>query len=77
MENRTFSVDRLEGEYAVLCYLEDGESKTRNVAKVELPRNVREGDVLRRSPQGDYKLDAIETANRRKKAVALLDELLY
>lgn len=69
-----FILDRFEGEYAV-CQLSSG--ACRNLARVELPRGAKEGDVLRPLANGTYAVDAAETIRRRRAANELLKSLLY
>ena len=68
----TLVIDRFEGEYAV-C--EDEKGGFHDLAKVELPRGVGEGDVLVREGDG-WKIDAAETLRRRKKAHELFESLM-
>lgn len=67
-----YAIDRFEGEYAV-CEGPDG--AMRNVARVELPRGAREGDVLAYGG-GGWEIDRQETARRRERARAQFESLL-
>ena len=59
-------VDRFEGEYAVCEVSQEGQEETyRNIPRVLLPRQVREGDCLRQTSQGDWEIDQALTAQRR------------
>ena len=64
-------IDRFEGEYAV-CEAED---EMRNIAKIFLPKNASEGDVLVEK-NGEYTIDYSET-ERRRKAVRDLQNKLF
>lgn len=74
-----FSVDRLEGQRAVVVADNGG---THEVARSRLPRGSREGSVLR-IPLGDdavplwdeARLDEAETKRRRSEGQGRLDEL--
>lgn len=57
-------VDRFEGAYAI-C--EDEEKKLFAIELAELPKGVREGDVLEISDDGSLNVSAEKTAARRKK----------
>lgn len=56
-------VDRIEGEYAV-CELENRQMT--NIALIEIPFSVKEGDVLVLEGNS-YKLDVEQTQSRKKK----------
>ncbi len=58
------SVDRIEGNY-VIC--EDGEKKMFAIELSEVPKGVKEGDVLAISDDGELAIDVEETARRRSK----------
>ncbi len=62
-----FSIDRIEGETAVL---EDENGEFSTVALTELPPAVREGSVLR-SENGLWSIDTDEAARRRAEALRL------
>ncbi len=66
-----YSVDRLEGSWAVLINDHDQISK---VAIEKLPGDIAEGDVLVYNGN-DYEIDKQETASRRAAVTALLDSL--
>lgn len=68
-----YVIDRFEGEYAV-C--EDANGKTRDFARVELPRGAGEGDVIRRTADGAFYIDSRETAKRREQSRRLFESLL-
>lgn len=57
-------VDRFEGVYAI-C--EDEEKKFFAIELAELPKGVREGDVLEICDDGSLNVNAEKTAARRKK----------
>ncbi len=66
-----YSVDRIEGEYAVLV----GDSGPElPVLLAELPEGVREGNVLRLE-DGVYRTDATEEQHRRSQILSLQDKL--
>lgn len=67
-----YAVDRFEGEYAV-C--EGPDKRMHNFARVELPRGIREGDVLLYDRE-EWKIDRQQTAERRERARALFESLL-
>lgn len=68
---KRFTVDRLEGDKVVLeC--ENGETAV--FERRALPKNIKEGDVLRFDGGSCY-LSAEETARRRKKMRKLMDSL--
>ena len=60
---KLLSVDRMEGNY-VIC--EDDEKKLFAIDVSELPKHVKEGDVIRIKDSGDISMDEEETARRRK-----------
>ncbi len=60
---KLLSVDRMEGNY-VIC--EDDEKKLFAIDVSELPKHVKEGDVIRIKDSGDISVDEEETARRRK-----------
>ena len=62
-----FSVDRIEGDLAVL---EDENGDFSNVALAQLPQGTREGTVLRHE-NGVWSIDADEAARRRAEALRL------
>lgn len=67
----TYSVDRIEGAYAVLV----GETEPDlTVLLSELPEGVKEGAVLRLQ-DGVYVLDAEEQQRRRSRILALQEKL--
>lgn len=69
---KRFIVDRFEGDKAVLeC--ENGETAV--FERRSLPKNIKEGDVLR-FDNGSCYLNAEETARRRKKIRALMESLI-
>jgi len=67
----TLIVDRIEAGFAV-C--EDKGGTSAHVALSELPRDVREGDCLRKD-DGCYIIDVEETARRKAAIKALFDRL--
>lgn len=66
-----FILDRFEGEFAV-CEDENGDM--RSIAKAELPKNIKEGDVLRFDGSG-YSFDAERTSLRQERVKKLLSRL--
>lgn len=69
---KRFIVDRFEGDKAVLeC--ENGETAV--FERRSLPKNIKEGDVLR-FDNGSCYLNAEETARRRKKIRTLMESLI-
>lgn len=58
----TYSIDRLEGELAVLC---DEEENTRTVPIADLPEGAAAGDMLTETADG-FVLDEEATAARRE-----------
>lgn len=70
-ENRTYSVDRLEGEKVILVD-DDGHSHT--ILTSDLPEQVRMGDVVLWQ-NGAYYLDREETERRRSYVISLHDKL--
>ena len=72
-----YAIDRIEGNYAV-CE-KDGETMV-NISRALLPDGAGEGNVLRRLPDGTFKvtgrlLDREEEERRRKAALELMDGL--
>ena len=68
----TWTIDRFEGD-VVVCELPDGSFA--GLPRSLLPKEVREGDVLRRAPDGAFYCDTAETAARRQKNAARLRRL--
>lgn len=69
---KRFIVDRFEGDKAVLeC--ENGETAV--FERRSLPKNLKEGDVLR-FDNGSCYLNAEETARRRKKIRTLMESII-
>ncbi|MBQ3969438.1 MAG: DUF3006 domain-containing protein [Clostridia bacterium] len=68
---RTFTVDRIEGDKAVLeC--ENGDFVTLELGS--LPKTIREGDVIRFNANSCF-LDADETERRSEKIRALMERV--
>ena len=67
----TYSVDRIEGEYAVLV---GDNGPDRPVLLAELPEGVKAGSILRLEA-GVYSLDATEEQQRRRQILSLQDKL--
>lgn len=65
------TVDRLEGEWAVLCFADE---TTCTVRLCDLPPAVQAGDVLIKTPQG-FRMDAEATEERRARARRLRRQL--
>lgn len=63
----TYTIDRIE-ECLAVC--ENSEGNTVNIPLSDLPDNVREGDILRKTDDG-FEICADETAERRKKMAKL------
>ena len=69
-------VDRFEGEYAVCEFSEEGREETyRNIPRVLLPRDVREGDCLAQNSAGDWVIDRALTAQRRRAILERMADL--
>lgn len=74
MENNVcvkYIIDRFEGKFAV-C--ETSELKFVNILKKDLPKNAKEGDVLKFNGK-KYILDIDETKNRKTKIDDLTKDL--
>ena len=68
---KKFTVDRIEGEIAVLkC--ENGSFV--NMELASLPKNIREGDIIRFDSNSCF-LSTEETDHRRRKMQKLMDKL--
>ena len=67
------SIDRFEGKYAVCIY---DDEKIEKIEKKNLPKNVKEGDVLKVLPNGNFEFDLKET-NRRRDEIFKLQEDLF
>ncbi len=67
-----FSVDRLEGEFAIL-EREDGSSFPLPLS--QLPAGVRGGSMLRRTTDGGYALDDKAQEQRRAELFALQNDI--
>ena len=57
-----YTVDRIEGEYAVI---EDGEMNLKNVKLDGLPENIKEGDILK-FENNIYVIDTEKTKQVKK-----------
>ena len=68
---KKFTVDRIEGEIAVL-ERENGSFVEMELAS--LPKNIREGDIIRFDANSCF-LSEDETARRRQKMRKLMDKL--
>ena len=68
---RTYSVDRIEGDVAVLV---DDDGHSVPVPVSQLPASVISGDVLRLQ-DGIYELDRTETDARRSFVLSLQDKI--
>ena len=71
MELKYISVDRLEGEFAICI---DDDEKTHKINIKKLPKEVKEGDVLKVLKNG-YELDEKETKKRREEIFSLQEEI--
>jgi len=76
---KKYTVDRFEGEFAVLLLSSD-ESVQKDVPKDQLPNDVKEGDIIEVSfnVDGTVKEAMIkreETISRKEKAQSLLEKL--
>lgn len=65
----TYSIDRFEGELAVLC---DEEENTRTVERALLPAEAAEGDMLTETAEG-FVVD-VEATEARRALVRRLQE---
>ena len=65
-----YSVDRIEGDYAVLM---DDDCSTVLVLLTDLPKGTKEGSVLL-AVAGEYKLDAAEEQLRRNEILSLQEK---
>ena len=63
----TIIIDRFEGDLAIIEY----EGKTFNLPRALLPKETKEGDILRLS----IEIDHAATADRRRKVKSLEDRL--
>lgn len=71
----TMTIDRFEGDYAVLELREEtGEVLYKNLPASWLPDEAAEGDVLVKTAEG-YAIDTIETEKRRAAAAEKLHDL--
>ncbi len=70
-EIRTYSVDRIEGEVAVLV---DDDGRSVPIPVSQLPASVCSGDVLH-CRDGVYELDRFETGARRSLVLSLQDKI--
>ena len=68
---KKFTVDRIEGEIAVL---ECGNGSFVEMELASLPKNIREGDIIRFDANSCF-LSEDETARRRQKMRKLMDKL--
>ena len=57
-----YTVDRIEGEYAVV---QDGEMNIKNINLRELPENIKEGDIIK-FENNIYIIDAEKTKQVKK-----------
>ena len=71
MKLKYISVDRLEGEFAICI---DDDEKTHKINIKKLPKEVKEGDVLKVLKNG-YELDEKETKKRREEIFSLQEEI--
>lgn len=70
-EIRTYSVDRIEGDVAVLV---DDDGHSASIPVLQLPASVRSGDVLH-CRDDIYELDRSETDARRSLVLSLQDRI--
>ena len=63
-------IERLEENIAVI----ENDGKRFEVSRENLPKNVREGDVLKES-DGSYEIDREKTESRRKEILKLQNSL--
>jgi len=68
-----YTVDRIENGFAV-C--EDENGGIVNISISQLPKNLREGDCIKRLNNGDFIIDAGLTEKRRKESAELFKSLL-
>ena len=64
-------IDRFEGDYAV-CETEPG--KTINILKVDIPKEAKEGDILKKTDNG-YCVEKEETEAKRKEIKQRMNRL--
>lgn len=69
---RVLSVDRFEGNY-VIC--EDDDKKMFAIDVGEMPKGIKEGDIIRISDEGEIHMDEEETKRRRNKVKKLQDSV--
>ena len=70
----TMTIDRFEGDYAVLELREEtGEVLYKNLPASWLPDEAAEGDVLVKTAEG-YAIDTLETEKRRAAAAEKLHD---
>lgn len=67
-----FSIDRIEGKYAI-C--EDDDCNAIEIHINDLPRGIKESDIIMRDENGKFTIDLDETQRRRKEAINLKNEL--
>ena len=72
MVNKTYAVDRIEGDVAVCECLETGVLLSVEVS--ELPQGVKEGDVVVKGVDG-FAFDEEQTEDRRSRLSSRLDRL--
>ena len=71
----TMTIDRFEGDYAVLEIREEtGEVLYKNLPASWLPDDAAEGDVLIKTAEG-YAIDTLDTEKRRAAAAEKLGKL--
>ncbi|MDR3178854.1 MAG: DUF3006 domain-containing protein [Oscillospiraceae bacterium] len=71
-KNKFFSVDRLDEEFAI-C--ESNDRKIYYFKKEFLPKEIKEGSVLKMKSSGEFLIDEKETQARKKLLKELQDEL--
>lgn len=69
---RRYTVDRFEGEYAIL---EDEYGRLYDVLREELPTDLREGDILQEN-EGKYMINEEETAKQREKIKQIYERIV-
>ncbi len=69
---KRISVDRLEGTIAICI---DYNGKSHNISILNLPKNVKEGDVLKCRSKGLFEIDVEETKKQKEEISNLQNKL--
>ena len=67
-----FSIDRFEGNFAI-CVDEDEKIKKIEIKK--LPKNIKEGDIVKVLKDGTFKIDKEKTKQEREDIFNLQEDL--